>query len=97
MTEKTEWEVVDGPSANTRQTPQGLLKALLGPHWRWKVAGTVIVAGMALMLFAAFASLFLVGLAVVAILSLGIGKLRQVLYRGRSRGVSRHWDRHGKT
>lgn len=81
MTEKTEWEVVDAdaPPQDTRQTLQQLMKNMLGPWWRWKVAGVVIAAGAALMFFLTVTAIFILGVMAAAIISIGIGKVRQWL------------------
>jgi hypothetical protein len=81
MTEKTEWEVVDTPSPDTRQTKEHFLKAMLGPWWRWKIASAVIVAGLALVFFAALAGVIVLFVAVGAILSICIAKFRRWLRR----------------
>jgi hypothetical protein len=83
MTEKTEWEVVDGdaPRQDQRQTLQQLMKNLLGPWWRWKVAGLVTVASMALILLLTVAAVFVLGFMAVAIASLCILKVRQWMHR----------------
>ncbi len=81
MTEKTEWEVVDEvrDKARTepRQTIQDLMKTLLGPWWRWKLAGTATVAGLAIVFFATLTGMIALLLSAAAIVSIGIGKLRQ--------------------
>jgi hypothetical protein len=90
MTEKTEWEVVDAPSPNqghqghqeqARPTIWRLMKTLLGPWWQWKVAGVAIVAGMALVLFAALTGVAVLLMSATAITLFGIGKVRQWLRR----------------
>lgn len=80
MTEKTEWEIVDAPAQDApRQTPPQFLKHMLGPWWRWKIAGLVVAAGAALMFFLTIAAVFILGVMVVAVLSIGVGKVRQWL------------------
>lgn len=83
MTEKTEWELVDAPSPGTRPTLRDVLKALLGPHWRWKIAGAAVVASVALALLLTLTGVAALLLVAVAILSIGVGKLRHWLGRGR--------------
>lgn len=86
MTEKTDWELVDGPSpAAPAPTLQEMLRALLGRHWRWKLAGIAIVAALALTLVITLA-VTVAGVAVVllgagALLSLAIAKLRRWIGR----------------
>jgi ABC-type phosphate transport system auxiliary subunit len=83
MTEKTEWEVVDGdaPRQDQRQTLQQLMKNWLGPWWRWKVAGLVTIASMALIFLLTVAAVFVLGFMAVAIVSLCILKVRQWMHR----------------
>jgi hypothetical protein len=83
MTEKTEWEVVDGdaPPQDRRQTLQQLMKNLLGPWWRWKIAGLATVAGMALIFFLTVTAVFVLGLMAVALFSVGVAKVRQWMHR----------------
>lgn len=87
MSEKTEWEVIDGPQPGTRSgahahlppqpTLQQLMKALLGRWWMWKILGTVSLAGLALVLIATLTGVFVLVLAVGAVLAIGVGKLKQ--------------------
>lgn len=83
MTEKTEWEVVEGdaPPQDRRQTLQQLMKNLLGPWWRWKIAGLATVAGMALIFFLSVAAVFILGFMAFAIVALCIAKIRQWMRR----------------
>jgi hypothetical protein len=77
MTEKTEWEVVDGPPQDRRPNLQQLMKNLLGPWWRWKIAGLLVVAGVTLIFFLTFAAVFVLGVMAVAIMAIVAGKIRQ--------------------
>lgn len=79
MTEKTEWEIVDADASpqDTRQTLHQLMKNMLGTWWRWKVAGVAIAAGAALMFFLTVTAIFILGVMAAAIVSIGVGKLRQ--------------------
>lgn len=84
MTEKTEWEVVDAPAPGARSHGAGfrlpqLLREILGPHWKWKIAGAAVVAGLALGLVLAIAGVAIVTLTAVALVSFAIAKLRQWL------------------
>ena len=79
MTEKPEWEVVDAPPQDTRQTLQQLLKNMLGPWWRWKIAGLVVAAGAALIFFLTVTAVFVLGVMAVAVVSIGVAKIRQWL------------------
>lgn len=87
MNEKTEWEVVDAPAPDARQTVLQLMKNMLGPWWKWKIAGAVTVAGVALVLLAALTGVFMVVIVIAALASVGIGKFRQWLRR-HNRSVS---------
>lgn len=92
MTEKTEWELLDGPPSGERPTLRHVLKALLGRHWMWKIAGVAVVASLALVLLAMLAGVVIVLMAVGAILSIGIASLRRWLGRDqRSRHLMRRY------
>jgi uncharacterized membrane protein YtjA (UPF0391 family) len=81
--EQTEWEVVDGAAqqAPPRASRAATMRALLGPWWRWKIAGLVTAGCIVLALVAALASvLFVVGVAIL-LLSLVVAKVRQMLRR----------------
>jgi len=83
MSDQTEWELVDTTEPRAQAQPgasrSALLRAMLGPWWRWKIAVTVLVACLALALVAALAGvLFVVGAGVVLV-SLVVAKVRQVL------------------
>lgn len=82
MTEKIEWEVLDAPSSETRLTLRQLIKKLLGPWWRWKVAGAAAIASLTVVFVAALMGMIALVIFVGAILSLVIGKIRQWLHRG---------------
>ncbi len=93
MNETTEWEVVDAPASgatapDARQTIRQLMHGMLGPWWKWKVAGAAAIAGAALVFFAALAGIFMLLILIGAIGSVGIGRFRQWLHRNR-RSVSR--------
>lgn len=87
MTEKTEWEIIDVPSPQdrqtrqTRQTPRDRMKSLLGPWWRWKVAGVMIAAGLALVMLVALAGMAVIAMTVTALVILGIAKIKRWLRR----------------
>lgn len=76
MADQTEWEVVDAPPQDNRQTPQQMLKHLLGPWWRWKIAAAVIVLGVAMVFFLSVAAVFVIGLVTAAIISIGVARVR---------------------
>lgn len=83
MTEKTEWEIVDVPATENRDTPNGrkslpqLMQSLLGPWWRWKVAGVAALATLVVVFFVAvIGTLILIGTG-AALLGLGASKLRR--------------------
>ncbi|MET0963431.1 MAG: hypothetical protein ABWY05_11555 [Noviherbaspirillum sp.] len=82
--EQAEWEVVDtmGPQAPPQATRAAMMRAMLGPWWRWKIAATILVMCMILALVFALAGVFfVVGLAVVLV-SLVVAKVRQMLRQG---------------
>jgi hypothetical protein len=82
MTERVEWEVVDdAPSPGKRPTIQQLMKTLLGPWWRWKIAGTATVAALAVVLFATLSGIILLLMAAVGIMSIGIARFKRWLRR----------------
>jgi predicted lipid-binding transport protein (Tim44 family) len=87
MNETTEWEVVDAPAPDARQTMRQLMKTLLGPWWKWKIAGVATIAGLALVFFAALTGVLMLVILIGAITSVGIGKFRQWRRRDR-RAVS---------
>ncbi len=91
MTEKTEWELIDetsfgtGEGAGMRQaaplTLRDMMKALLGRYWGWKLLGAAIVASVVITLMVMLTGVAVVLVTACALLSLGIGKLRQWLGR----------------
>lgn len=99
MVEKAEWEIVDAPAEQERarasaQTPR-FMQALLGPWWRWKVAGMIALAALTLILVATFTAIMGVVVSVGAFVSVGIIKLREWLRGGKSTALdSAARDRH---
>lgn len=85
MTERVEWEVVDAPAPGKRPTMQQLMKTLLGPWWRWKIAGAATVAAVVVVFFATLTGIILLLMVAIGIMSVGIGKFRRWLRR-RSNG-----------
>jgi hypothetical protein len=79
--EKTEWEVVEstGPEASPKATRAAMMRAMLGPWWRWKIAGLVTAGCIILALVAALASVFFVVGVAVLLISLVVAKVRQML------------------
>lgn len=79
--EQTEWEVVEstGPEAPPRATRAAMMRAMLGPWWRWKIAGLVIAGCIILALVAALASVFFVVGVAVLLVSLVVAKIRQMM------------------
>ena len=79
--EQTEWEVVEGVAqqAPPRASRAAMMRALLGPWWRWKIAGMVTVGCIILALVAALASVFFVVGVAVVLVSLVVAKIRQML------------------
>lgn len=88
--EQAEWEVVDtvGPQDPPTATRAQMMRAMLGPWWRWKMVGVVLLLCAVLALVFAIAGvLFVVGIGVVLV-SLIVAKVRQLLRQG-SRSVTR--------
>ncbi len=88
MTEKTEWEVVDdggqpneSDSSNVRPTTQQLLRAMLGPYWRWKLAGFFILTAITLAILAAFVGVIVLILSAAAIVLFATSRIRRWLQR----------------
>jgi uncharacterized membrane protein YtjA (UPF0391 family) len=83
--EQTEWEVVEGvegtagPEAPPKATRAAKMRAMLGPWWRWKIAGLVTAGCIVLALVAALASVFFVVGVAVLLVSLVVAKVRQML------------------
>jgi Flp pilus assembly protein TadB len=96
MNQKVEWEIVDEASPRrrqeyaSRQSAQDAgamrhpLQALLGPWWRWKIAGMAIAAIAMLVLLAIFAGVFVLVAATGVLLSVAVAKARRLF--GRSDG-----------
>lgn len=84
--EQAEWEVVDtgGPQQHgQRQAPgagrAATMRAMLGPWWRWKIAGaTMVLCAVVALVFAMAGVLFVIGV-VVVLGSLVVAKVRQWL------------------
>lgn len=92
MSQKPEWEVVsESPRVGGYQM-KDVMKALLGPGWRWKLAGFAAVALIALSVLTVFAGIAIVGLVTVALLLIVAAKIRSVIHRFRrtSGPVQRH-------
>lgn len=87
MSEKIEWEVVDeaGPRASAGAPPSlgEVLKAMLGRHWRWKIAGAAIVGTIILALILTLTGVVALVMVSVAVLSVAISKLRRWIGRDR--------------
>lgn len=66
MNDKTEWEVLDRPGHGRKLRAGDLLRAVLGPNWRWKLAGIAVAAAALLTVGVLVAGVFFVGLVVVA-------------------------------
>lgn len=83
MNQKTEWELVeDGTAPGPRPALRDVLKAMLGRHWGWKVAGMATVATVLLALLLTVTGVVALLMIAGAVLSIGIGKVRQWLGRG---------------
>jgi hypothetical protein len=92
MSEKVEWEIVDdtasrrdsGARQSDATAARNPLQALLGPWWRWKIAGFALVAVLALVLLTLFAGAFLLAAAAGVALSLAAAKARRLFGRQRN-------------
>jgi apolipoprotein N-acyltransferase len=89
MSDKTEWEVLDAPSPgeqarDPRQGLSHLLRQLLGPYWKWKIAGAAAIGGLALAVLIALTGVVLVTLTAVAVLSIVVAAVRGWLRGGRN-------------
>ena len=80
--EQAEWEVVD--TAGPQQPPPkanraAMLRAMLGPWWRWKIAAVMLsLAVITALVFAMAGVMFVVGV-VIVLVSLVVAKVRQLL------------------
>lgn len=95
MSEKVEWEIVDdAPRAQSafRESaawqaeqdagmPRHPLELILGPWWRWKLAGMALVVVCMLVLLALFAGVFVLLAAAGVLLSLAAAKARKLFGR----------------
>lgn len=85
MNDKVEWEVVDTDaseglrSQHIAPTPQELLKTMLGPWWRWKLAGLFVVGGIVLVFVAAVAGVVVVTAIAFALLAIATVRVRNWL------------------
>lgn len=92
MYEKTEWELVDEPASQQAQGAygqraasgdpaadgmSGVMRALMGRWWRWKIFGGVVFAVLAVALIAMLTGVFALIAASAGALALGIAKVRQ--------------------
>lgn len=79
---QADWEVIEPASAQQappKITRAAMLRALLGPWWRWKIAILILaLAVLAAFVFAVAGVMFVVGL-VVVVASLVVAKVRQML------------------
>ncbi|GAB3552310.1 hypothetical protein GCM10027343_37710 [Noviherbaspirillum agri] len=83
MNDKSDWELVDdGAAPRAKPALRDVLKAMLGRHWRWKIAGIALVSTLLLALLITVTGVVALLLIAGAMLSIGIGKLRQWLGRG---------------
>jgi uncharacterized membrane protein HdeD (DUF308 family) len=82
MIERPEWELVEPAPAEAHRPPH-LLQALLGPHWRWKVAGLAVLATGLVVFFLTIASVLALLVVIGGLLSLAIGKVMHWMRDGR--------------
>lgn len=82
MNDKPEWEVVDAEPADERRglppplTPQQALRAMLGPWWRWKLAGLFVLGAVALVFVAAVAGILVVTAIALALVAFAVMRVR---------------------
>lgn len=77
MVEKTDWEVVDVPAAaRTQSTAHHLIRSVLGPWWRWKMAGFAIIAVAAVAVVIALAGVLAVMIVAGVALSVAVRQIR---------------------
>lgn len=87
MTEKTEWEIVDGPAADTaRPTFSHILQTALGPWWRWKIAAGVVTVAVALVLLATVVGITLLATLAVTTLAVVVTRIRKWMHRDGTSG-----------
>lgn len=88
------WQSHDAEqSAQAQFTRAGMAQAILGPRWKFKVAGMAAVAAVVVVLMAMLTGILFLAVTGFALLSLGIAKLRRMLHGGRgasSSGYSGH-------
>ncbi|HEV2610366.1 MAG TPA: hypothetical protein VGU61_08880 [Noviherbaspirillum sp.] len=88
MSNKVEWELVDGSASRASQSAPHFLKALLGPWWKWKAGGAAIVTAAVLLLLATVAGIVMLGVVALALLSLAVHRVRVWLGSARRAGSS---------
>ena len=92
MKQKSEWEVVDDRPRIGGPQLKDVMRGLLGPAWRWKIAGVAVTAMLVLSVLALFAGIAIVGLITVALILVAAAKVRSVVHRFRrtTGSVQRH-------
>lgn len=91
MNQKSEWEIVNDRPHNGGPQLKDIMKGLLGPAWRWKIAGVVVASLLVLSVLTLFAGIAIVGLITVALLLVVAAKVRSVVHRfRRTGGIQRH-------
>lgn len=105
MVEKTEWEVVDDPGSSARNTGRApeyeqnetrhaprsaqAASAMLGPWWKWKLAGVAALALVAFAFFATVIGVAALSLVALALVGAGVRKVRHWLRGERSTSIMR--------
>ena len=84
MTEKPDWELVDGTESRRSDGPPPppptvpeVLRALLGRWWAWKLAGVALIFGALLVLLATVAGVLVVIAAGAALVSAAVARFRK--------------------
>ena len=97
MSDKVEWELMDGErsagwnQAGSRNAPPSLqdaMHALLGRWWRWKIFAGAVTVGLMLALLAMAAGVVVLVAATLAAVALVTAKIRQLL--SKSSGTVTH-------
>lgn len=91
MNHKSDWEVVNDRPRTGGPQLKDVMSGLLGPAWRWKIAGVVVASLLVLSVLALFVGIAIVGLITVALLLVVAAKVRSVVHRfRRTGGIQRH-------
>lgn len=95
MNDKVDWEVVDADERVHDQgrppprppSPQEMLKSMLGPWWRWKLAGMFVLGALVLLFVAAVAGVVVVTAIAFALVAFTVVRVRNWLRGSPRTGV----------